>query len=628
MKKKKDNHTPNDMFYSEPRGTEYEKVMKEKTLPDKYKWCKWVLIVTMIILSIRLWHLQIMQGNEMRQQSEMNRIRIKKVLAPRGIMFDKMGKILADTRPSFNLYITPEDIKDFNQTVDGLSSLMGIDREEIIEKLKAASNFPSSFPVKIKDDVSMDELAKVEANRIYLPGVSIQIEPKRNYPYGKMMAHTLGYVSEISGEELKQEKYRTYSPGDYIGKYGLERMYESYLRGIDGEKRVEVDAMGREVRTLEMKDPIPGNNMYLNMNLDVQMVVEKALEGKRGGCIALEPKTGAVIALASRPAFDPNKFASGIKKEDWQAIALDKAHPLQNRVIQGRYPPGSTFKILTALKALEDGLINANTSYGCRGGFPFGNRVFRCWKKGGHGAVNVHRGIVESCDVFFYNIGLRLGVDRIHSFGTSVGLGKLSGIDLPNEARGLLPSSEWKKKTYGAPWYEGETVSVAIGQGAVWLTPVQLAQLSSFVANEGITFKPQIVNKIVGPDGKTQKIFEPVVTADIKMKKQVFKIVKEGMQGVVNEKSGTAYGSRIENVHMSGKTGTAQTTPVQGKDLGDHAWFIAFAPSEDPAVAISVLVEYGGHGSSQAAPVAKAISESLFVVKPEIKEAMVRGQSR
>lgn len=242
--------------------------------------------------------------------------------------------------------------------------------------------------------------------------------------------------------------------------------------------------------------------------------------------------------------------------------------------------------------------------------------------------MNVHRGIVESCDVFFYNIGLRLGVDRIHSFGTSVGLGKPSGIDLPNEARGLLPSSEWKKKTYGVPWYEGETVSVAIGQGAVWLTPVQLAQLSSFVANEGITFKPQIVNKIVGPDGKTQKIFEPVVTADIKMKKQVFKIVKEGMQGVVNEKSGTAYGSRIENVHMSGKTGTAQSTPVQGKDLGDHAWFIAFSPSEDPAIAISVLIEYGGHGSSVAAPVAKAISESLFVVKPEIKEAMVRGQSR
>jgi len=628
MRKKKNNHPDHDMFFAEPRGTEYEKVLKEKALPDKYRWCKWILVVTMIVLSIRLWHLQIMQGNEMRLQSEMNRIRIKKVLAPRGIMFDKTGKVLADTRPSFNLYITPEDIKDFNETVDGLSSLMGIDREEIIEKLKAASNFPSSFPVKIKDDISMDELAKVEANRVYLPGVSIQIEPKRNYPYGKMMAHTLGYVSEISSEELKQKEYRTYSPGDYIGKYGLERMYESYLRGVDGEKRVEVDAMGREVRTLEKKDPIPGNNMYLNINLDVQMVVEKAFEGKRGGCIALEPKTGAVVALVSRPAFDPNKFASGITKQDWQAIALDKAHPLQNRVIQGRYPPGSTFKILTSLKALEDGLINTGTGFGCKGGFPFGNRVFKCWKKGGHGMVNIHRAIVESCDVFFYNVGLKLGVDRIHSFGTSIGLGKQTGIDLPNEVRGLLPSSEWKKKTYGVPWYEGETVSVAIGQGAVWLTPVQLVQLSAFVANEGVTFKPQIVDKIIGPDGKTLKKFEPVVAADIKMKKEVFKIVKEGMQGVVNEPSGTAYGSRIQNVHMSGKTGTAQSTPVQGRDLGDHAWFIAYSPSEDPAIAISVLVEYGGHGSSAAAPVAKAISESLFTVKPEIKEAMVRGQSR
>lgn len=627
--KKRDNRPQTDMFYTEPRGSEYEKVMKEKGLPDKYRWCKWVLVVTMIVLSVRLWHLQIMQGNEMRKQSEMNRIRIKKVLAPRGIMFDKMGRILADTRPSFNLYITPEDIKDFNQSVDGLAGLMGINREEIIDRLKAASGFPPSFPVKIKDDISQDELAKVEVNRVYLPGVSIQIEPKRNYPYGKMMAHMLGYVSEISTEELKQKEYKTYSPGDYIGKYGLERMYETYLRGIDGEKRVEVDAMGREVRTLDMKEPTPGNNMYLNVNLDVQMVIEKAFEGKRGGCIAVEPKTGAVVALVSRPAFDPNKFASGISKEDWKAIATDKAHPLQNRVIQGRYPPGSTFKILTALKALEDGLINTGTGFGCRGGFAFGNRVFKCWKKGGHGAVNVHRGIVESCDVFFYNVGLKLGIDRIHDFATAVGLGKPAGIDLPNEVHGLVPSSQWKKKTYGVPWYEGETVSVAIGQGAVWLTPIQLVQLSSFVANEGVTFKPQIVNKIVGSDGKALKTFEPVIAADIKMKREVFKIVKEGMQGVVNEPSGTAYGSRIQNVHMSGKTGTAQSSGAEkGKNLGDHAWFIAFAPSEDPGVAISVLMEYGGHGSSAAAPVAKAISESLFTVKPEVKEAMVRGQSR
>jgi penicillin-binding protein 2 len=243
--------------------------------------------------------------------------------------------------------------------------------------------------------------------------------------------------------------------------------------------------------------------------------------------------------------------------------------------------------------------------------------------------VSVHRAIVESCDVYFYNVGLKLGVDRIHNFGNSIGLGKITGIDLPNEVNGLLPSTEWKKKTYGVPWYEGETVSVAIGQGAVWLTPIQLAQLSSFVANEGVTFKPQIVNRIVGSDGKPLKTFEPVIAADIKMKKEVFKIVKSGMQGVVNEPSGTAYGSRIQNVHMSGKTGTAQSSGAEkGKNLGDHAWFIAYAPSEDPSIAISVLVEYGGHGSSAAAPVAKAISENLLIVKPDIKEAMIRGQGR
>ena len=331
----------------------------------------------------------------------------------------------------------------------------------------------------------------------------------------------------------------------------------------------------------------------------------------------------------SHPAFDPNKFASGITKEDWKAIAADKAHPLQNRVIQGRYPPGSTFKVLTALKALQDGVIGSHTSFSCGGGFPFGRRVFKCWKKGGHGAVDVHRGIVESCDVFFYNVGLRLGIDRIHDFGTAVGLGKPTGIDLPGESRGLVPSSAWKQKTYGVPWYEGETVSVAIGQGAVWLTPIQLVQLSSFVANEGVTFEPQIVHKIVGPDGKVVKTFEPAVAADIKMKKEAFRIVKQGMQGVVNEKRGTAYSAaHTESVQISGKTGTAQSSPVDGKNLGDHAWFIAFAPSEAPAIAITVLIEYGGHGSSAAAPVAKAISESLFTVKPEIKEAMNRGQGR
>jgi penicillin-binding protein 2 len=598
--------------------------MKDETPPSKYKWCKLILIITMVVLSVRLWDLQIMRGSEMKKLSEQNRIRIKKVVAPRGIMYDRNGKILADTRPSFNVYIVPEDIKDFNQTVDGLGQLMNINRDEIIDKLKAASGFPPSFPVKIKSDITKDEVAKVEVNRVYLPGVNIQIEPKRYYPHGVMIAHTLGYVSEIGGEELKMKEYKDYSPGDYTGKYGLERTYENYLRGVDGEKRVEVDAMGREIRTLETKEPVPGHALYLNLNLEVQIVVEKALEGKKGGCIAVEPKTGAVVALVSRPAFDPNKFASGITKEDWKAVTTDKSHPLQNRVTQGRFPPGSTFKIVSALKGLEDGTLNERTSFSCRGGMAFGKRVFKCWKKGGHGNVAIHRGIVESCDVYFYNAGLKLGVDRIHEMSALIGLGKPTGIDLPGEKHGIVPSSAWKKKTFGEPWYEGETLSVAIGQGAVWLTPIQLLQLASFVANEGITFKPQIVNRIVSPEGKVVKTFEPVMIANVPLKKETIRIVKEGMRGVVNEPSGTAYGSRLQTVSMSGKTGTAQAGSLdKGKHQGDHAWFIAYAPYEEPTIAISVLVEFGGHGSSMSAPIAKAITQTLYKEKLPVKEARI-----
>jgi penicillin-binding protein 2 len=595
--------------------------MKDENLSSKYKWCTLVLVITMTVLLIRLWDLQIMRGSEMRKLSEQNRIRVKKIVAPRGIIYDRTGKVLADTRPSFNIYLTPEDIRDFSQTVDGLARLLACDREEIIEKMKAAGGMPPSFPIKIKSDIPMDEVARVEAHRVYIPGVTIQIEPKRNYPYGAAFAHVIGYVSEISDEELKdKKKYKDYSPGDYIGKYGLERSYENDLRGVDGEKRVEVDAIGREVRTLDVVDPIPGHSLHLNLDLDLQLTADKALETRKGAAVALNPKTGGVLVLASRPGFDPNLFASGISKQDWQKIALAKAHPLQNRAIQGGFPPGSTFKILTAMRALDLGIINERTTFTCGGGFAYGNRVFRCWKKGGHGTVSVHRAIVESCDVFFYNVGLRLGVDRIHEFGTIVGLGRATGIDLPNEQKGLLPSTEWKRKRYNQPWYEGETVSVAIGQGAVWLTPVQLAQLSSFVAADGKNFKPQIVNRIVSTEGKTVRTFEPVVNADVKFKPGVLKIVRDGMRGVVNEPGGTAGASRVQNVLMCGKTGTAQAGSDKVK-LGDHAWFIAYAPAEDASIAMAILVEHGLHGSSAAAPIAKGLTEALFKVKTVIKEA-------
>jgi penicillin-binding protein 2 len=599
--------------------------MREEIPSNKYKWCNLVLVITMTVLLIRLWDLQIMRGPEMQQLSEQNRIRVKKVVAPRGIIYDRNGKVIADTRPSFNIYITPEDLKDFSQTVDGLADLIGWDREDVIEKLKAASGMPPSFPVKIKSDIPMDEVAKIEAHRIYTPGVTIQIEPKRNYIYGAALAHVIGYVSEISDKELEDKKaYKGYSPGDYIGKYGLEKMYEKYLRGIDGEKRVEVDATGREVRTLDVVDSIPGHSLHLNIDLELQLVADKALENKRGGVVALDPKTGGVVVLASRPGFDPNKFTSGISKTDWEVIKEDKAHPLQNKAIQAGYPPGSTFKILMALAALETGAINEHTNFVCRGGFPFGNRVFKCWQAKGHGSISVRRAIVESCDVFFYNVGLKLGIDRIHKMADAIGLGKVTGIDLPAEQKGIIPSTEWKQKRFNEPWYEGETVSVSIGQGAVWLTPIQLAQLASFVANNGKNFQPQIVNRIISTTGQLVKSFPPIVNAEIKLKPDTLRIVKDGMRGVVNEPSGTAYSSRVANIAMSGKTGTAQAGSMdKGKNFGDHAWFIAYAPSDEPSLAMSVLVEFGGHGGSQSAPIAKAITENLFKTKTVIKEAKI-----
>jgi len=591
-----------------------ESIGREK----KYKWCEWVLVLTMIVLFMRLFDLQILRGDEMRKLSEQNRVRIKKILAPRGAIFDRTGKLLASTRPSFNLYIIPEDIRDFNQTVDGISQLLNINRDEIIEKLKDARDFPSSFPVKIESDMSMDEVAKVESNKFYLPAVVIQIEPKRSYPYNTMLSHVLGYVSEINPDELKSPEYENYAVGDAIGKFGLERMYEKYLRGVDGEERVEVDASGREVGVLDRKEPVSGDSLYLNIDMDVQTTVERALEEKKGGAVVADPRTGGVLALVSHPAFDPNQLTSG-SREYWQTIATDESHPLQNRVTQGRFPPGSTFKPLVALAALEKGVINENTTFGCPGHFAFGGHVFKCWQKRGHGAVAVHKGIVQSCDVFFYNVGLRVGVDSIHQMAQLIGITKPTGIDLPGEKSGLVPSTEWKKRTYGQKWYEGETVSVAIGQGAVWLTPIGLMQLASFVGNEGVAFKPQIVNRIVSPKGKVVKKFDPVMSANVKLKKENITLVKEAMKGVVNEPGGTAYSNaRLDSVSISGKTGSAQS----GTGGADHAWFIAFAPSDEPSVAMGILVEHGLHGASAASPIAKAVAQTVFREPPkEIKSA-------
>lgn len=587
----------------------------------RFKVLKTILICLFAVIVLRLWDLQVIKGDYMRKLSEQNRVRIQRVYAPRGMILDRKGRVLAETRPSFNLYIIPEDIVDFDQTVGGLSKLIGIEREEIVSRLSAARGMPSSFPVKIKSDLSMDEVAKIEVNKFRIPGVIIQVEPKRYYPYGDMFAHVIGYVGEVSQEELNKEK--GYFPGCLIGKYGLEKEYEDYLRGVDGERRVEVDARGREVRVLETREPEPGNNLHLNLDLDVQKAIYEAIGQRAGASVVMDARSGAVLALVSKPGFDPNILVSGVSKDYWAKLVSDPRHPLQNRAIQGRYPPGSTFKLVVALSALHSGIANEKTNFLCRGGLSFGGRIFGCWRDRGHGLVDLHRAIVESCNVFFYNLGLKVGVDRIYEMASKLGLTEITGIDLPGEKKGFVPSSHWKLKVSGQKWYEGETLSVAIGQGQVWLTPIGLASLAQTIGNGGVFFRPRIVNRIVSPDGKVIREFKPELSRQIKLDNGAFEVVKRAMWGVVNEPSGTAHGSKTNLVEICGKTGTAQTTSLQRASKGDHAWFVAFAPYRSPELALSIIVEYGGKGSRAAATIAKLVAEEYFGREKALKEARV-----
>jgi penicillin-binding protein 2 len=443
-----------------------------------------------------------------------------------------------------------------------------------------------------------------------------------------MACHLVGYLGEIDGHELKQKRFKGYKMGDFIGKYGVEQQWEPFLKGMDGGRQVEVDALGREIKVLQRAEPYPGNNVRLTIDLDLQMTCETLLEGKEGVIVAMNPQNGKILAMASHPSYDPSLFAGGINQDDWENLIQNPFYPLQNRAIQGQYAPGSVFKIITAIAGLEEGVISPQEILFCGGSYRFGNRTYRCWKKGGHGKVRLHRALVESCDVFFYKVGQRLGIDRLAKYARSFGFGKPTGVSLNDEKPGLIPSSEWKKKTYREVWYEGETLSCAIGQGFVLVTPLQLLNAISAVATEGILYLPQLVERIERANGKVLKSYKPISIGEIPISPETLMIIREALSGVVNEAHGTGRVARIKGVTVSGKTGTAQVISLQ-EDVAeedvpyehrDHAWFVAYAPMEDPIISVAVLVEHGGHGASAAAPLArKVIQKYLNILKEEGK---------
>jgi penicillin-binding protein 2 len=582
-----------------------------------------VATVAFAALLLRLWLLQVVHGPSYRIQSENNRIHLQDIPPFRGMIFDRHGELLVDNRPSFDLFVVPEEIQSRTSLTETMVRLVGLDAGSLRDKLAGEASRYGFRPMPLKRNLSREELALVEANLFNLPGVMLQVKPQRYYLLSDFATHIIGYLGEISEGQLNSGRYPDSKPGDLIGKYGVEKIWQGKLEGIRGGEQVEVDAAGRKLAVLSRKPPIAGENLALTIDKKLQLVAEKALSGKKGAIVAMNPMNGEILAMASAPSFDPNAFIEGIDKAEWMRLTTSKDCPLQNRAIQGQYPPGSVFKIVMALAGLEEGLIDPKEEVFCDGKFSLGGEhTFRCWRKQGHGKVAFHRALVESCDVYFYKLGKRLGVDKIAHYAKMCGLGQPTGFELGSEKGGLVPSSQWKLKRFGVPWQPGETISTSIGQSFVLVTPLQMARLMGAFFNGGILYEPKVV-KWVGKEGKESFKFTPRQVGKIKAKEENLALIRDALAGVVNEPRGTGSKARMKGVTVAGKTGTAQVITLdkekyfgKGNDIppeyNDHAWFVALATVENPVLAIAVLVENGGHGGSAAAPIASELIKTYL----------------
>ena len=591
--------------------------------------------VLFFALLAKFWYLQVYHCPTLRDLSEKNRIRTRVLPAPRGTILDRAGRIIADNRPAYRLYLVPEDTPDPEATLSTISRLIEIDPETLENIRKEIADNPPFVPILIHPDLPFPILGRIESEKFWLPGILIEASPTRWYAEGNRAAHLLGYLGEVSPNELKILSERGYRRGDVIGRGGLESAFESFLRGKAGALRLEINAAGREVKKIDEVEPQPGLTLELTLDLELQKTAEKLLDERPnpGAVVALDPRNGEILALASRPTYDPNLFATGVKPDYWKELLNHPDDPLENRVIRGQYPPGSTFKLVTALAGLEENAISPAESLSCGGGLRLGRRTYHCWRKEGHGRVELHKAIVQSCDVYFYRLGMRLGVDRIAKYAQILGLSKKTGIDIPGEKSGLIPSEAWKLNTLGEPWTKGEDLSTAIGQGYVLVTPLQLVSAYAQLAEGGKSFQPHLVRRIKHPDGQVVMEFLPQVRNDYSLPEKTREILRAGFIGVVNEPGGTGGAARLPGITVAGKTGTAQvlTRPDNVKEmkemkvpekLRDHAWFVAYAPAENPEIAVVVLVEHGGHGASVSAPIARQILEVYFASRAKNPAAL------
>jgi penicillin-binding protein 2 len=580
--------------------------------------------IVFLFLGSRLFFLQILEGERFTYLAENNRIRLKKNPGTRGMIFDRKGQLLVDSRPSFDLLFVPEDSPEPESTLRYLARVLGRDEAELLNARSETKGRPAFGEIVLGKDVDWRAVVAVETRQLELPGVSLRIRPRRNYLNNGTAAHLLGYIGEVGSRQLNSLKEKGYEMGDEVGQFGLEKSWEEHLRGQSGGQQVEVDVLGRRVRTIGEIEDVPGRNIYLTLDRDLQETAYEALEGKQGAIVTLDVRSGALLTLVSSPAFDPNVFARGISAEEWHAVLKDKMQPLNNRAIQGQYPPASTFKIIVALAALEEGLIQPETPIFDPGYHVVGKRTFRDWKKEGHGWVDFNKAMAESCDVYFYQLGQRIGIDRIAKYARLFGLGEKTGIALNDEKSGLIPDSEWKKKRFGQPWFPGETPSVAIGQGYVTVTPLQMTNLTAAVANGGTLYRPWFVRKVESVDGTLIREYGPEKIRSVALKENTLELIRNALRDVVNSEAGTGGRAKSNLIEIAGKTGTAQVAEMRGGfvkseqlpyEIRDHAWFVAYAPAENPEIAVAVLVEHGGRGGSVAAPLAKMVIEKYVALK-------------
>ncbi|MDR3154198.1 MAG: penicillin-binding protein 2 [Deltaproteobacteria bacterium] len=588
-------------------------------------WLHWVLIAAFTVIIARLWFLQVDMGEEYRQKSEINYTRLTQIPTTRGLIKDRHGRTLVDNTVSYELLVTPKEVgepEDAKALAAEVGRVIGRDPAELSRRFKPFWKQPYEAAVWITD-LSRADMTFLETRRYGLKGLSVRVSSMRKPVSGSFAPHVIGYMGEVSQRKLDSGEYPGLSQGDLIGQSGIEQSMDALLRGSKGTRLMTVDSKGRLLEELESAYPEPGRNLVLTIDSRLQRVAQAVLGEKAGAVVVMDPRNFEILAMASSPFFNLDDFTGGVSAERWKSLNDDPFHPMENRAVSGQYPPGSTFKIALSLAALAEGVITPETVFGCGGGLRLGDHVFGCWNRRGHGGVNLHRSLKESCDVYYYEVGRRLGVDRMaRRIRQYFGLGRPLGADLSAERGGLVPDQDWKLRRFKAPWNAGETLPVSIGQGYMLTTPLQVAQYTAVAANGGTLMRPHLVREVTDVDGRLVRRVEPEVINRIDLRPDYVQRVRKGLEAVVNEPGGTGRRAGLPGVKVSGKTGTAQVVSLkryQGYTRGgrpyryqDHAWYTAYAPSENPEVVVTVLLEHSGGGGSNAGPVAGKVLAAYF----------------